>query len=240
MTAPTLQPTAMPICVLVRARSATSRREASVLWSAQSSVIENGGRFGVMALDGLPVTACWRHEGARTGFEVAFFDPMPTGWRIKGTTAALQDGQTSVVTYRVGLDTEWRTRIARVTTVLAHASWVVALDSDGNGSWTVNGAAARHLDGCFDVDLELSAVTNALPVHRQPLQVGDRMVAPAAYVRAVPGPVERLEQLYERVEGSDGHSGGRVDPPAFDFSCQLVYDAQGLVVSYPGIAVRAG
>jgi len=105
--------------------------------------------------------------------------------------------------YRVELDSEWRTRIARITTTLVRASWELALDSDGNGSWTVNGAAAGHLDGCFDVDLERSAVTNALPVRRQPLQVGQRMAASAAYVRAVPGPVERLEQLYERVEGSD-------------------------------------
>jgi hypothetical protein len=28
--------------------------------------------------------------------------------------------------------------------------------------------------------------------------------------------------------------------PAFDLSCQLVYDAYGLVVDYPGIAVRVG
>jgi uncharacterized protein len=191
-------------------------------------------------LDGLPLTACWRHEGARTGFEVAFFEPIPTGCRINGTTAALQDGQTSVVTHRVEFDREWRTRLARITTTLARASWELALDSDGDGNWAVNGAAARHLDGCFDVDLELSAVTNALPVHRQPLQVGQRMAAPAAYVRAVPGPVERLEQRYERVEGSDGLSAYEYAAPAFDFSCQLVYDAHGLVVDYPGIAVRAG
>jgi hypothetical protein len=193
-----------------------------------------------MAVDGLPITACWRHEGARAGFEVAFFEPMPTGWRIKGTTAALQDGQTSVVTYRVELDREWRTRTARVTTTVARASWELALDADGGGRWTVNGAAASHLEGCFDVDLELSAVTNALPVHRQPLQIGERMAAPAAYVRAVPGPVERLEQLYERVEGSHGLSAYEYRAPAFDFSCRLVYDAHGLVVDYPGIAVRAG
>ena len=193
-----------------------------------------------VTLDALPVTACWRHVGARTGFEVAFFEPTPTGWRIKGTTAALQDGHTSVVTYRVELDSEWRTRLARITTTLARGSWELALDSDGEGSWTVNGVAASHLDGCFDVDLELSAVTNALPVHRQPLRVGQRMAAPAAYVRAVPGPVERLEQLYERVKSSDGLSAYEYAAPSFDFSCQLIYDTHGLVVDYPGIAVRAG
>jgi hypothetical protein len=66
------------------------------------------------------------------------------------------------------------------------------------------------------------------------------MAAPAAYVRAVPGPVERLEQLYERVKSSDGLSAYEYAAPAFDFSCQLIYDTHGLVVDYPGIAVRAG
>jgi hypothetical protein len=28
--------------------------------------------------------------------------------------------------------------------------------------------------------------------------------------------------------------------PAFDFACRLTYDESGLVLDYPGIAVRAG
>jgi len=72
------------------------------------------------------------------------------------------------------------------------------------------------------------------------VQVGQRIAAPAAYLRAVPGPVERLEQLYQRVEGSDGLFAYKYIAPDFEFRCQLVYDAFGPVVDYPGIAVRAG
>ena len=108
------------------------------------------------------------------------------------------------------------------------------------GHWLVDGRPAPHLDGCLDVDLEASAMTNALPVRRMGLPAGARAAAPAAYVRAVGLAVERLEQIYVRTTGEA--TGQRYDytAPAFSFSAGLVYDRPGLVLDYPGIAVRAG
>jgi hypothetical protein len=93
--------------------------------------------------------------------------------------------------------------------------------------------------GCFDVDLEASACTNALRVHRLGLRVGEQADAPAAYVRAPVLRVERLEQSYARLE-SDGDERARYDyaAPAFDFTAILTYDRFGFVLDYPGIAVR--
>jgi hypothetical protein len=89
------------------------------------------------------------------------------------------------------------------------------------------------------VDLESSAVTNALPVHRMALPVGARAAAPAAYVRAADPSVERLEQEYLRTTDQGAHQRYDYSAPAFEFTCRLVYDESGLVLSYPGIAVRA-
>jgi len=60
-----------------------------------------------------------------------------------------------------------------------------------------------------------------------------------ACVRAGGPAVERLEQTYARA--ADEASWQRYDhaAPAFGFSCRLVYDESGLVLDYPGIAVRA-
>lgn len=114
-----------------------------------------------------------------------------------------------------------------------------ALDADGVGGWRVDGAPAPHLDGCLDVDLESSSLTNALPVRRLGLGPGQASAAPAAYVRALDLSVERLEQRYARTD--DGGNRERYDytAPAFDFRCELVYDESGLVLEYPGIADRA-
>ncbi|WP_255354292.1 MULTISPECIES: putative glycolipid-binding domain-containing protein [Frankia] len=121
----------------------------------------------------------------------------------------------------------------------ATGSRSVTLEADRGGRWLVNGAVAADLEGFRDVDLESSAVTNALPVRRLDLAVGQRADAPAAYVRAVDLTVHRLEQTYTRA--ADDGSCQRYDytDPTFAFACQLTYDDSALVVNYPGIATRA-
>jgi hypothetical protein len=103
----------------------------------------------------------------------------------------------------------------------------------------VDGAAAPALDGCLDVDLESSACTNTLPVHRLALAVGEVAPAPAAYVRAVDLGVERLEQEYRRLDDEGSRSRYDYRAPDLAFGCRLVYDAAGFLLDYPGIATRA-
>jgi hypothetical protein len=195
---------------------------------------------GAVSFGPPPATACWQHRAARAGFEVAYFQASQDGWRIDGTTAALEDGQTWVVTYTIWLDPAWATRGARVTARSNLGLRRALLEPDGAGRWYVNGDPARHLDGCMDIDLEASAMTNALPVHRLRLPVGARAEPPAAYVRAPTLAVERLEQTYLRTTDEGAHQRYEYTAPAFDFTCRLLYDQSGLVLDYPGIAVRAG
>jgi uncharacterized protein len=101
------------------------------------------------------------------------------------------------------------------------------------------GGPAARLDGCLDVDLESSAVTNALPMRRLGLSVAERAAAPAAYVRATGLAVSRLEQTYQRASDQGSYQRYDYTAPAFDFACRLTYDQSGLVIDYPGIAVRA-
>ena len=57
--------------------------------------------------------------------------------------------------------------------------------------------------------------------------------APAAYVRAFDLSVTRLDQAYRRLDDR------RYDYASEDhFRAVLEYDAAGLIVDYPGIAVR--
>ena len=68
--------------------------------------------------------------------------------------------------------------------------------------------------------------------------MGGRANAPAAYVRAPTLRVERLEQTYERLPDDGERARYEYVAPAFDFSAVLTYDRFGLVLDYPGIAVR--
>ncbi len=189
----------------------------------------------------LPPPSCgaWAHQGARAGFEVAFFAPADEGRLIGGCTAAVEDGCSWIVDYEIRVDEGWVTRRALVAGRSGGGSRTVLVEADGGGRWRIDGRVAAHLDGCLDVDLESSAMTNTLPVHRLDLAVGETAQAPAAYVRALDLGVERLEQHYTRVGDLDGHQRYDYSAPAFGFSCRLVYDEAGLVVAYPGIAVRS-
>jgi uncharacterized protein len=193
-----------------------------------------------MSFAPVPATAAWRHQDARSGFEVVYFGARGDGCRIEGWTTAIEDGATWAVEYLIEVDAAWATRSARIRGRSAAGFRSALLEADGAGHWLVDGGPAPHLDGCLDVDLEASAMTNALPVRRLALPVAAQAAAPAAYVRAVGLGLERLEQTY--VRATDQGTGQRYDytAPAFDFRCRLVYDQSGLVLDYPGIAARAG
>lgn len=192
-----------------------------------------------MSFSALPAAAAWRHHEARLGFEVAHFQSAGQGYHINGCTTAVEDGQSWVVSYAIRLDETWTTRSARIAGRSASGIRHARLETDGRGRWRVDGEAAPHLDGCLDVDLESSAMTNALPVHRMGLRVGARASAPAAYVRALDLRVERLDQDYARTADEGRHQRYDYAAPVFDFACRLVYDESGLVLDYPGIAIRA-
>jgi hypothetical protein len=51
--------------------------------------------------------------------------------------------------------------------------------------------------------------------------------------------VEPLAQSYERLPDEGDRVRYRYLSPSFDFEAELAYDRSGLVVDYPGIAVRA-
>jgi hypothetical protein len=193
----------------------------------------------VAGFDDLPAAAAWRHRDARAGFEVVFFRAVSTGHRIEGSTAAVEDGRPWTVAYRIDTDPEGVTRSAHLTSLAGEGMRQVRLVHDGRGRWLRDGRPARHLDGCQDVDLESSAMTNALPVRRLRLEAGAGAGAEAVYVRAHDLAVERLEQTYVRVDDDSGpHQLYDYSAPRFDFSARLVYDESGLVTDYPGLASR--
>ena len=193
-----------------------------------------------MAFRPPPATACWQHLEARSGFEVAYFRGQEDGWIVDGATAAIEDAQTWVVTYSIRLDAAWVTRSARVMARSVAGLRETLLEADGAGRWLIDGDPAPHLDGCLDVDLESSAMTNTLPVHRLGLAAGESANAPAAYVRALTLGVDRLEQTYRRIADEGARQRYDYAAPVFGFTSQLVYDERGLVLDYPGIARRAG
>jgi hypothetical protein len=185
-----------------------------------------------------PAFAAWRHCVAREGFEVVFIRPDVDGHTIEGHASAVEGGRPWAVGYSVRIDRAWATQRAEITGHSSAGRRELVIERQATGPWLVNGVPMPALDGCADVDLEASAVTNALPVHRLGLAVGEAAQAPAVYVRAVDLTVERLEQRYARRPDEGGRQRYDYAAPRFAFRCVLVYDRDGLVLDYPGLARR--
>jgi uncharacterized protein len=186
----------------------------------------------------VPASAAWRHLGARVGFEVVFLRREADGYRLEGHSTAVEDAVAWSVRYVITVDPGWRTTSAHVVELSERGTGEVRLEADGSGGWRVDGEAAPQVDGCPDIDLEASALTNAFPVNRLGLEVGQRAAAPAAYVRAPGLNVERLDQSYARLPDKGLRARYDYESPSVDFRAELVYDTFGLVLDYPGIALR--
>lgn len=186
-----------------------------------------------------PRFAAFERRGAREGFEVAFFRATADGYVVDGHTSAVEEGAPYSVAYTIEVDRQWRTRLAVVRGQSLVGRHETRIELAGDGRWSVDGARLAALDGCLDVDLECSALTNAFPVRRLMLEAGEASEAPAAWVRTLDLSVELLEQRYARIDGDrGGHARFAYEAPVLGFRAELEYDPSGVVVAYPGIAAR--
>jgi hypothetical protein len=185
----------------------------------------------------LPRSAAWRifSDGGREGFEVARFKRKGAGMLVQGSSVGIESGKAWAINYAIEMDSNW---CARMATIELEDSKRLKVRSNGAGRWTINGERQPLLDGCLDLDLEASLVTNMAPVHRLSLRVGQRSQAPAVYVRTRSLKVERLEQTYLRIPDANGRVVFDYDAPRFSYRAALQFARDGLVVVYPQIGER--
>jgi uncharacterized protein len=185
----------------------------------------------------LPRTAAWRiiSEDGREGFEVARFEKTRDGVVVYGSSVGSEGGKPWAIRYSIELDASWCTRRA---TIESDGSKPLKIRSNGGGRWTIDGERLARLDGCLDLDLEASLVTNMAPAHRLSLRVGQSSAAPAVYVRTKNLKVERLEQTYARIPDANDRVVFDYESPRFSYRADLQFARDGLVVVYPHIGVR--
>ena len=86
------------------------------------------------------------------------------------------------------------------------------------------------MEGCDDLDLNFSPSTNALPIRRLGLAVGQAAEVRAAWLRFPSFALEPLEQVYRRT----GDAIYRYESAGGTFVADLEVNAAGLVIHYPG------
>jgi hypothetical protein len=182
----------------------------------------------------------WVRDDDSRGHSVARRQRLDDGWLFHATEVLVGD-ETLSCTFSVEVGLDWVTRRVEVWSVAAAGVTRRLLEAAG-GSWTVDGAPRPDLDGCVDVDIAATPLTNTFPIRRlADLRVGQAVTTPVAWVDVPALEVTRVDQTYERLPDRDGLACWRYSDPRHG-AFVITVDADGLVVDYEGFArrVRAG
>lgn len=170
--------------------------------------------------------------GCETGLEHAEISPVDGGVELAGVVVGQNGTVRYGLTYRVRVDSAWRTRDVRLRTA---AGRVLHLESNGQGVWRMNGAERPDLQGCLDVDIQATPVTNTLPIRRLGLKADESLEIRLCYIAVPSLDVSPHDQRYTALEPDRLYRFESLDS---DFTADLPVDQDGFVRDYPGLFRR--
>ncbi|MBS1165770.1 MAG: hypothetical protein H6R00_1795 [Proteobacteria bacterium] len=179
----------------------------------------------------------WR-EWDGEGLEHCVYQEDDDGLTLKGMVMTVREGLHGGH-YLVRTDAAFRTRLVRVEYVDGPT---VHVEADGDGHWRdlIANRPLPELEGCIDVDIRMTPATNTLPIKRLRLAQHESRDIAVAYV-PLPDHMDddllprRVEQRYTCLVPDRRY---RYEGLASGFTAELLVDAAGLVVDYPGVFRR--
>lgn len=113
--------------------------------------------------------------------------------------------------------------------------WTAQVDAAGAADLPVPGGDTGGLDDAVDCDLGLSPLSNSMPILRHGLhQRAGAVEFAMAWVSVPDLSLHRSVQRYEHLRTTS--AGALVRFSSDDFTAELLVDAGGFVVDYPGLA----
>jgi hypothetical protein len=157
--------------------------------------------------------------------------------RVDSRVLLVLDDTPLRVQYKLAWDAEWCARELLVRIESLGRISQLELRGDGRGAWTDGeGVHLTELDGCIDVDISVTPLTNTLPIRRLGLSVDERQVMPVAFVRIPDLTAVTVDQSYKFLEATP--AGGRYLYQSSTFQAELSVDRNDLVVDYATVWSR--
>lgn len=155
------------------------------------------------------------------------------------------DGPAFTASYRLVADADGRLRRLAVTSATDDRERHLTLNRTDDGFWlldTGSGGSRSDFAGAVDVDLAFSPMFNTLPIRRLGLHrgPGDHLLK-VVFVALPELTAEVVDQRYRAVSplGEGARPGEAVVGFTWNtFDAELVVDADAVVTSYPGVALR--
>jgi uncharacterized protein len=132
------------------------------------------------------------------------------------------------VAYRLECDAAWRFTRLSISVMNATARRTLDVSADGQGHWSSGGQPLRELDGCVDIDIDCTPLTNTLPIRRLDWSPGTARDLDVAYVSVPALTLRPVRQRYTLLDRDlfRYESGS--------FTADLPVDGDGYVTDYPG------
>jgi len=171
-------------------------------------------------------------NGCEEGLEHVDVRPADGGLTISGVVIGREDKTEFGLHYRLKVDSSWRTRTIHLQTTSGH---VLDLESNGQGSWIENGKPQPALQGCIDVDIQATPMTNTLPIRRLELEAGQTVDIRLCYIAVPDLTISSPTQRYTAIEPGSRYRFESLDS---GFTAELPLDEDGFVLDYPGLFRR--
>jgi hypothetical protein len=153
-------------------------------------------------------------------------DDATASQQIRGVTAVARDDEPAHVEYTIDL-VAWHTRAVHIRIHGSGETVELDLALGVDGTWTIGGRVAGHLDGCTDIDLGWTPATNTIAMRRLALVDGESAAIIAAWVRFPDLDILASRQQYTRLSPDRW----RYQSGPYDY--ELAVDpTTGLVVAY--------
>jgi hypothetical protein len=122
----------------------------------------------------MKIDARWVSTGTAdcTGLQLVTFRSEREGFRFGGAVISDRSEHPFGLTFGLEVDGSWN--VTRSAISLGNGRSLV-LRSDGKGHWTdCHGVSLPELNGCIDIDISATPLTNTLPIRRLGLSAGER------------------------------------------------------------------
>lgn len=110
--------------------------------------------------------ASWVRDDDQHGHSLARVEQDADGWLVHGTEVLGGPVELLTCSFRVRLGPDWRTREVEVTTLAQPGERHLRLRADRQQRWWHDDQRAGDLDGCVDVDVAATPLTNTFPIRR--------------------------------------------------------------------------
>jgi hypothetical protein len=166
--------------------------------------------------------------------ENCLVDTTEKGTEINSVIVGTYGSRIFKVEYRIRTNPRWETLFVEARSQHSDQFQYLRLESDGQGNWQSQGKPAPQFNGCMDIDISITPLTNTLPINRLKLFPGTSQEIQVVYLDLLEQQMVPARQKYSCLSKTSY----QYENVPNDFEAVITVDELGLVVDYPRLFVR--